>query len=184
MAPSRVTDLDILVIWKRMNVKRLRIRFVRPKIRVGPHVRISKEMMNFGKGGEQDFSTEIFTDCNGNREAASNRLRVGRFKSDSDWRPVLSGETDSFPRHEKYSLQDRWNIRWASQTRNSQRLASKISDNDPNQFYVNFLSNTSQNLYLANTIGEFTVDCCCLLNWVQATIGKWDYVRSHSFQTI
>jgi len=55
MAPSRVTESDILAIWKR-----LRIRAVRAKFRAGQHVRISKETMKFAKGGEQNFSTEIF----------------------------------------------------------------------------------------------------------------------------
>jgi len=60
MAPSRVTDSDILAIWKRMKERRLRIRAVRAKFRAGQHVRISKEMKKFAKGGEQNFSTEIF----------------------------------------------------------------------------------------------------------------------------
>ena len=36
------------------------IRAVRAKFRAGQHVRISKEKMKFAKGGEQNFSTEIF----------------------------------------------------------------------------------------------------------------------------
>jgi len=60
MAPSRVTDSDILAIWKRMKEKRLRIRSDRAKFRAWQHVRISKEKMKFAKGGEQNFSTEIF----------------------------------------------------------------------------------------------------------------------------
>ena len=55
MAPSRVTESDILAIWKR-----LRIRAVRAKFHAGQHVRISKEKMKFAKGGEQNLSTEIF----------------------------------------------------------------------------------------------------------------------------
>jgi len=64
MAPSRFTDSDILAVWKRMNEKRLRIRAVRAKFRAGQHVRISKEKMKFAKGGEQNFSTEIFRIAN------------------------------------------------------------------------------------------------------------------------
>jgi len=60
MAPSRVTDSHILAIWNRINEKRLRIRAVRAKFRAGQHVRISKEKMKFAKGGELNFSTEIF----------------------------------------------------------------------------------------------------------------------------
>jgi len=43
-----------------MKEKRLRIRAVRSKFRAGQQVRISKEKMKFAKGGEQNFSTEIF----------------------------------------------------------------------------------------------------------------------------
>jgi len=42
--------------------------------------------------------------------------------------------------------------------RGSQRLASKLFDNDPKHFYVTFFSNTSQILYPTNTIGAFTVE--------------------------
>ena len=60
MAPSRVTDSDVLDIWKRMNVEHGRIRVARPKYRVGQHVRISKAKMRFAKGAEQNYTTEIF----------------------------------------------------------------------------------------------------------------------------
>jgi len=60
MAPSGVTDSDILAIWKRMNEKSLRIRAVRAKFFDRQHVRISKEKIKFVKGGEQKFSTVIF----------------------------------------------------------------------------------------------------------------------------
>ena len=43
-----------------MNVKRVRIRSVEVKFRLGQHVRISKEKMKFSKASEQNFSTEIF----------------------------------------------------------------------------------------------------------------------------
>ena len=60
MAPSRVTESDVLAIWKKMNRRRRRIRVAKVKFSVGQHVRISKEKMKFAKGGEQTFSTEIF----------------------------------------------------------------------------------------------------------------------------
>jgi len=61
MAPSRVTDLDVLAIWKRMEAARGRVRVVKAAMfRVGQHVRISKEKMRFAKAAEQNFSTEIF----------------------------------------------------------------------------------------------------------------------------
>jgi hypothetical protein len=43
MGPSKVTDSDVLAIWKGMKEKRSRIRTVKPKLRLGKHVRISKE---------------------------------------------------------------------------------------------------------------------------------------------
>jgi hypothetical protein len=43
-----------------MNEKRDRILIAQPKFRVGQHVRISKEKMKFAKGGEQNYTTEVF----------------------------------------------------------------------------------------------------------------------------
>ena len=60
MAPSRVTDSDVLDIWRRMEAKRQRVRFAAAKFRVGQHVRICKEKMKFAKAAEHNFSTEIF----------------------------------------------------------------------------------------------------------------------------
>ena len=45
MAPSKVTDSDVLAIWKKKNKNR-HVRSVRAKFRVGQHVRISKEKNN------------------------------------------------------------------------------------------------------------------------------------------
>ena len=42
MEPSRVTDSDVLAIWKRMNSRRRRIRVAKVKFILGQHVRISK----------------------------------------------------------------------------------------------------------------------------------------------
>ena len=61
MAPSRVTDSDVLAIWRRLKRKAEKIPRVEPKFRVGQHVRISKEKMRFAKGAEQNYTTEIFT---------------------------------------------------------------------------------------------------------------------------
>jgi len=55
IAPSKVTDSHILTIWNRF-----RIRSVKPKLRVGQHVRLSKEKLKFSKVSEQNFSTENF----------------------------------------------------------------------------------------------------------------------------
>ena len=62
MAPSRVTDSDVLAIWKRMqDARRGRVRVAKAAtFRVGQHVRISREKMRFAKAAEQNFSTDIF----------------------------------------------------------------------------------------------------------------------------
>jgi len=52
MAPSRVTDSDVLAIWQRMKKHILRVRTVRASFNVGQHVRISKEKMKFEKCAE------------------------------------------------------------------------------------------------------------------------------------
>jgi hypothetical protein len=57
MAPVEVSDSDILAIWEKMNEKRGRISIAQPKLRVGQHVRISKEKIKFAKGGEQYYTT-------------------------------------------------------------------------------------------------------------------------------
>jgi len=60
MPPALVTDSDVIAIWKRVNEKQSRIPIARPNFQAGQHVRISKEKMSFGKGGEQNYTTEIF----------------------------------------------------------------------------------------------------------------------------
>ena len=60
MAPSRVTDAEVLTLWRRMEARRLRVRVATAKFRVGQHVRISKEKMKFAKVAEHNFSTEVF----------------------------------------------------------------------------------------------------------------------------
>ena len=63
MAPTNVTDSDVLTIWRRLQKKRSRV--VNAKYSVGQHVRISKEKAKFAKSSEQNFSTEILSDCQG-----------------------------------------------------------------------------------------------------------------------
>jgi transposase len=53
MAPSKVTDSDILKIWNKMRTRHSSIRRSPVKIKVGQHVRISKEKPKFANGGEQ-----------------------------------------------------------------------------------------------------------------------------------
>jgi len=60
MAPSRVTDSEVLAIWKRMEARRRGVRVAKAEFRVGQYVRISREKMKFTKSAEQNFSTEIF----------------------------------------------------------------------------------------------------------------------------
>jgi hypothetical protein len=43
-----------------MNKKDRKIPIAKPKLRVGQHVRISKEKMKFAKGGEKNYTTEVF----------------------------------------------------------------------------------------------------------------------------
>jgi hypothetical protein len=43
-----------------MNKKRDKISIEKPRFRLGQHVRISKEKIKFAKGGEQNYSTEVF----------------------------------------------------------------------------------------------------------------------------
>jgi hypothetical protein len=49
MAHSKVTDMDIVLIWNRLSTKRRHTRSATPIFRVGQHVRISKEKMKFAK---------------------------------------------------------------------------------------------------------------------------------------
>jgi len=61
MAPADVSDTDVLTIWNKMRWKAGKTRRLsKLKFRVGQHVRISKEKMKFAKGGEQNYTTEIF----------------------------------------------------------------------------------------------------------------------------
>jgi hypothetical protein len=60
MAPAQVSDSDIYAIWEKMNEKRGRVPIAKPKHHVGQHVCISKENMKFAKGGEQNYTSEVF----------------------------------------------------------------------------------------------------------------------------
>ena len=60
MERSRVTESELLAIWRRMESKRQRVRVVTSKFRVGLHVPISKEKMKFAKSAEHNFSADIF----------------------------------------------------------------------------------------------------------------------------
>jgi xanthine dehydrogenase molybdopterin-binding subunit B len=56
-----VRDTDVLAIWNKMQKKAKRAKHLATlKFRVGQHVRISKEKVKFAKGGEQNYTTEIF----------------------------------------------------------------------------------------------------------------------------
>jgi hypothetical protein len=60
MAPSKVTDTDILKIWRKMRAKQTSVSRAPAKFKVGQHVRIRKEKLKFAKGGEENYTTEIF----------------------------------------------------------------------------------------------------------------------------
>ena len=52
LAPARVTDSDVLTIWKRMQNNQSKVRINKARYSVGQHVRISKEKMKFAKSAE------------------------------------------------------------------------------------------------------------------------------------
>ena len=60
MAPSKVTDSDILAIWNRMRSRHSGIRRAAVRFRIDNHVRISKVKLKFAKGSEQIYTTDIF----------------------------------------------------------------------------------------------------------------------------
>ena len=60
MALSKVSDSDILAIWNKMSARHNSIRRASVRFGVGQNVRISKERLKFEKGGEQNYTTEIF----------------------------------------------------------------------------------------------------------------------------
>jgi hypothetical protein len=53
MAPSKVTDTDILKIWRKMRTKQSSIRSAAVKLKLGQHVPISKQKLNFAKGANR-----------------------------------------------------------------------------------------------------------------------------------
>jgi hypothetical protein len=60
MAPSEVTDSDILAIWNKRRTRHGSIRRVSVKFKVGQHFRISKEKLKFANCGEENYTTAIF----------------------------------------------------------------------------------------------------------------------------
>ena len=60
MAHSRVTYADVVVIWRRMEDRRQRVRVATATFRVGQHVRMSKEKIRFANAAENNSSTEKF----------------------------------------------------------------------------------------------------------------------------
>jgi hypothetical protein len=64
MASAKVSDTDVLAIWNRMNEKAQRLKLLAEiRYRVGQYVRMSKQKMKFAKGGEHNYTTEIFKIC-------------------------------------------------------------------------------------------------------------------------
>jgi len=58
MATLRVTDSEILALWKTMKEAHVLVRVTNATFQVGQHVRIIKEKMRLAKAAEQNFSTE------------------------------------------------------------------------------------------------------------------------------
>jgi len=52
MAPSRVTDSDVLTIWNRMEARRRGVRVAKAKFRVEQQARISRKKNKFAKSAE------------------------------------------------------------------------------------------------------------------------------------
>jgi len=95
MAPSRVTDSDVLAVWKGKEVHRRHVRVAKAKFRAGQRVRISKEKMMFAKGAEENFSTEIFRIT----KVIDRRPRP-QYELEAYRGPVLSRGTDPCSSHE------------------------------------------------------------------------------------
>jgi len=96
MAPSRVTDSDVLAIWKRMEARR---RVSRGATR--PYQQRKDEVCQERRA---EFQHGDYSDRECDREASATPLRLGRFKRDSHRGAILSGRTDPGSRHETYSL--------------------------------------------------------------------------------
>ena len=60
MAPSKITDSDILAIMYRLRSRHSAIRRAGVRFSVGQNVRISKEKLKFAQGCEQNYTTEKF----------------------------------------------------------------------------------------------------------------------------
>jgi hypothetical protein len=60
IAPARVSDEDVLAIWRRMHKTVSRVHSVRAKYSIGQFVRIRKEKVKIAKSAEQKYTTEIF----------------------------------------------------------------------------------------------------------------------------
>jgi hypothetical protein len=60
MAPTRVSDKNILAIWQRLQTQASRVHSVKVKYCVGQLVWIRKEKAKFAKCGEQNYTTEVF----------------------------------------------------------------------------------------------------------------------------
>ena len=90
MAPADVSDTDVLTIWNEMRGKAGKTQSLsKLKFRVGQHVRISKEKMKFSKGGEQNYTTEVFKVRKVVHRTPPSRVRTRGLARSRDRRPVL-----------------------------------------------------------------------------------------------
>jgi len=100
MAPSEVSDTDVLTIWNKMRGKAGKTQCLsKLKFRVGQHVRISKEKMKFAKGGEQNYITQVFKVRKVVHRTQS-RVRTRGLARPRDRRPVLQRRIGSRSHHE------------------------------------------------------------------------------------
>jgi hypothetical protein len=118
VAPTKVNALNILHIWKRIdgdNIKKVRV--LKPKYKLGQHVRISREKMQFANTAEQHYSTEIFRISKVTRRQPRPVYELHDLNDTPIVGQFYQGNCRLFV--SQNSLQNRWNICTAHQTRQS-----------------------------------------------------------------
>ena len=59
MPPAKVNDDNILQVWRTLYKKKEK--YIKPKLKLGDNVRLSKEKKHFAKGYEKNWTEEVFT---------------------------------------------------------------------------------------------------------------------------
>ena len=176
MAPSKVTDSDVLAIWKKIN-KKHRVRSVRAKFRVEKHVRISKEKQKFAKGAEQNFSQEIFRITKVFRrtprpvydlEDLNKTPLQGQFFQDK-LTPVRITKKTTYNINKILDKKDRcviteYLVRWRGYAKDFDSCIPASSVKNiyemtglPNHFHITLFSSASWEIYKQNKLSAFTV---------------------------